>query len=303
MKLWQGLLVFCMIGCFQSFKLSDANRINDILITTQVSSHDYNSLYENVIPLWMKTNSNSVYIVGDVKDEAILSDTNGHFIPSNCGAYENNLNRNCKVQIELETMVQLNNPWSCHVNAAYNINMQKLRQLFTLYNPETPHIFSMTTIEFPIKIKDKADKQFDGVDAWCVSRGALNNVGDEIKRGTLMEFATNFDTMDYINVAILFEITGQVKSTKIANFYIDIELLAATAFPANYIFTGYANPGYPEHYLNIPNSCNIDENPLSLASINCYINGINKGEIKYVPPTEGAPNFVIVNSERKKVRQ
>ncbi|XP_044755226.1 fringe glycosyltransferase [Coccinella septempunctata] len=145
--------------------------LNDLFISVKTTKHFHKERLPIILKTWFQLAKDVTWFFTDTNDEEFHKMTNGHMINTNCSSSHSRKALCCKMSVEFDTFIETDKKWFCHFDDDNYVNIPRLVDFLSDYNPREDWYLGKPSIQAPLEIINK-DKSSQKVKFWFATGGA-----------------------------------------------------------------------------------------------------------------------------------
>lgn len=264
---------------------STTTYLEDIFISVKTTKHYRNSRLRVILKTWFQQAKEQTWFFTDVEDEEFQKITNGHMINTNCSASHNRKALCCKMSVEFDTFLDSNKKWFCHFDDDNYVNVPRLLEILSNYNPQEDWYLGKPSIRRPLEIMNKDQpsniRNKPNISFWfatggagfCLSKSLALKMVPVASGGKFMSIGEKIRLPDDVTMGYIIEYLLGKPLTVIKEFHSHLEpmkFLQQETFHKQITFS-YSQYGKDEVNTVKVDGFNLKIDPTRFYSLHCFL--------------------------------
>ncbi|XP_065200820.1 fringe glycosyltransferase [Planococcus citri] len=265
--------------------VSATTYLEDIFISVKTTKRNHNTRLKYILKTWFQLAKDQTWFFTDVEEKQLQKLTNNHMINTNCSASHNRKALCCKMSVEFDTFLYSNKKWFCHFDDDNYVNVPRLLEMLSNYNPKKDWYLGKPSIRTPLEILDKAypslNKIKTNITFWfatggagfCLSKSLALKMVSVASGGRFMTIGEKIRLPDDVTMGYIIEYLLGKPLTVIDEFHSHLEpmkFLQQDTYHKQITFS-YSNLGKEEENTIKIDGFDVDKDPTRFLSLHCYL--------------------------------
>ena len=260
--------------------------LDHLFISVKTTDKYHKDRIDLILKTWYTLAPNAIYFFTDSDDISLYKQSPsastmvpGHIINTNCSSSHNRKALCCKMNVELEYFLKSKKKWFCHVDDDNYLNVPKLLELLSAYDPNEYWYLGKPSINVPLQILDRKTKkriQFwfaTGGAGFCVSRALLVKITPFITGGKFIRLGEKIRLPDDVTLGYLIDYVVRVPLTVVEEFHSHLEPLKFIKSDAIHqqITFSYSSSQNEINTVSVPDGFDEATDPTRMMSLHCFL--------------------------------
>ncbi|XP_073983539.1 fringe glycosyltransferase [Rhodnius prolixus] len=257
--------------------------INDLFISVKTTVHYHQARLPVILKTWFQLASQQTWFFTDSEDEEFQKRTNGHMINTNCSSSHNRKALCCKMSVELDTFLDSDKKWFCHVDDDNYVNVERLVQVLGDYNHQEDWYLGKPSIRTPLEILNREPKPHTkphitfwfatGGAGFCLSRALALKMMPIASGGRFMGIGEKIRLPDDVTMGYIIEHLLQKPLTVIDQFHSHLEPMKFIRQETFHEQITFSYSRYSKDEMNVVRIDGFDTriDPTRFLSLHCFL--------------------------------